>query len=126
LLAALLNPLGGLSFTELLSDGELLVIATVIAAAVIGDLLFEISDFNDPWSRIQAATLSAVALLIVVVSVLTYGLIAVRIQSHAYIGNFKAAGLSVTMFVFSFAVGAYAVWFSTKRRFRRVLRRLPI
>src|SRR5215471_3751160 len=119
-LAALFNPFGGFSFTDIFGDGELLVIATVIAAAVIGDLLFEISDFDNTTSRIQAACLSAVALLIVVVSVLTYGLIAVNVQSHHYIGDYGAAVWSVIMFLSSFALGVFAVWFSTIRPARNV------
>ena len=37
------NATQSLSFTALFSDGELLVVATVIAAAIIGDLLFDFS-----------------------------------------------------------------------------------
>jgi len=125
-LAVFLNPFGvGQSFTDILGNGELLVIATVIAAAVIGDLLFEISDFDNTTSRIQAACLSAVALLIVVVSVLTYGLIAVNVQSHHYIGDYGAAVWSVIMFLSSFALGVFAVWFSTIRPARNVQTGLP-
>jgi len=117
-LAAVLNPFPfkGPSFTNVLGDGELLVIATVIAAAVIGDLLFEISAYNDAVSWIRAGTLCAAALLIVVVSVLIYGLIAVHSQSRDYSGETAAAVLSVIMFLSSFAVGVYAVWFSTMQR----------
>src|SRR5215471_19270131 len=117
-LAAVLHPFPfkGPSFTNVLGDGELLVIATVIAAAVIGDLLFEISAYNDAVSWIRAGTLCAAALLIVVVSVLIYGLIAVHSQSRDYSGETAAAVLSVIMFLSSFAVGVYAVWFSTMQR----------
>jgi hypothetical protein len=124
-LAAFLNPLGngGLTFTSLnhlLGDGELLVIATVIAAAVIGDLLFEISDYNDATSWIRAGTLCAVSLLIVVVSVLIYGLVAVHGQSSIYTGHTSASVLSMIMFLASFGVGAYAVWFSAMQSIRHV------
>jgi hypothetical protein len=113
-LTALLG--GHLSFASLFGDGELLVIATVIAAAVIGDLLFESTDYMDTWSRIKAAILCAFALLIVVFSVLTYGLVAVRIQSGPYVGSDKAAVLSVIVFLLSFVVGAFALLFSLRQR----------
>jgi hypothetical protein len=77
---------------------------------------FESIDYTDAWSRIQAAILCAFALLIVVISVLTYGLVAVRIQSGPYIGSDKAAALSVIVFLLSFVVGAFALLFSLRQR----------
>jgi hypothetical protein len=98
------------SFTGLLGNGELLIIATVISAAVIGDLLFDISGYSGR-AGIIAAILCAFALLIVVVSVLAYGLVAVS-PVNPYTGNTAAAVISVMLFLLSLLVGATAVWFS--------------
>lgn len=73
----------GLSFTTLFSDGELLVVATVIAAAVIGDLLFDFSGHNETRSRSTIAVLCAVALLVVIVSVLMFGLVTLDNQNRS-------------------------------------------
>jgi hypothetical protein len=125
LLAGLLDPRAAhLSFAALLGNGELLVIATVISAAVIGDLLFDISRHPQIVGNIIAATLCAFALLIVVVSVLTYGLVTVNVdikgQLLPYVGNTAAAVISLLMFLLSLLVGAVAVLFST------ALRRAPL
>ena len=72
-----------LSFIRLFSDGELLVVATVIAAAVIGDLLFDISGRNEVRSHLTIAVLCAIALLVVVVSVLMFGLVTLDNQNRS-------------------------------------------
>src|SRR6476660_6849511 len=75
LAAWLVNATQDLSFITLFSDGELLVVATVIAAAVIGDLLFDISGRNETRGHSAIAVLCAIALVVVVVSVLMFGLV---------------------------------------------------
>jgi hypothetical protein len=113
-LAALVSPFSageGASFTTLFSDGELLVIATVISAAVIGDLLFDVSDRNDVRTRTTAAILCAVALLVVVVSVLIYGLVAVNYRRIFIVGSAPTAYMSIIMFLASLFIGAIAIWF---------------
>lgn len=114
-LAALLSPSPltreGASFTSLFSDGELLVIATVIAAAAIGDLLFDFPGRDDLRTRTFAAVLCAIALLIVVVSVLMYGLVAVSYRRTFVVGSTPAAYMSVIMFLAAAAIGAVAIWF---------------
>jgi hypothetical protein len=77
------NAAQSLSFTTLFSDGELLVVATVIAAAVIGDLLFDFSGRNEMRSRTTIAILCAFALLVVVVSVLMFGLVTLDTQNRS-------------------------------------------
>ena len=118
-LAGYLNPRAHEPFVALLSNGELLIIATVISAAVIGDLLFDISRAVGR-SSIIAAILCAFALLIVVISVLTYGLVTINLDIAGrlllYVSNGAAAILSVVMFALSLLVGAIAVWFSTALR----------
>jgi hypothetical protein len=114
-LAALVSPFtageGGLSFTTLFSDGELLVIATVISAAVIGDLLFDISGRSDERTRTGAAILCAFALLVVVVSVLMYGLVAVNYRRIFLSGSTPVAVMSIVMFLVSLSIGAASIWF---------------
>lgn len=72
-----------LSFNSLLSDGELLVVATVISAAVIGDLLFDFSGSNEGRSQSGKALLCAVALVAVIVSVLMFGLVTLNNQDRS-------------------------------------------
>lgn len=76
------NETRSLSFTSLFSDGELLVVATVIAAAVIGDLLFDFSGHNEVRGRTTIAVLCALSLLVVVISVLMYGLVTLDNQNR--------------------------------------------
>jgi hypothetical protein len=84
LLAAWLdNATRSLSFTSLFSDGELLVVATVIAAAVIGDLLFDFSGRNEVRGRTTIAVLCALSLLVVVISVLMFGLVTLDNQNRS-------------------------------------------
>lgn len=110
-LVAYLSPHGHESYSHLLGDGELLIIATVIAAAVIGDLLFDISP--DPGKNgIIRAILCAFALLIVVVSVLAFGFVAVI----PHVSVTAAAVISGVMFLLSLLVGAVAIFFSTTLR----------
>jgi hypothetical protein len=117
-LAEYLNPRTHESFKALLGNGELLIIATVISAAVIGDLLFDVSGYSGK-NGIIAAILCAFALLLVVVSVLAYGLVTVS-PHNPYVGNTAAAVISVMLFLLSLLVGAIAVFFST------ILRRVII
>ena len=77
------NAAKSLSFTTLLSDGELLVIATVISAAIIGDLLFDFSGRNEVRTRTTIAVLCAFSLLVVVVSVLMFGLVTLDDQNRS-------------------------------------------
>ena len=58
------------AFDEVFGDGELLIVATVIAAVRIGDLTFDSQDNVRPQRRALAMT---PALLTVIVSVLSYG-----------------------------------------------------
>jgi hypothetical protein len=69
------NSSSSLSFTVLLGDGELLVVATVIAAAIIGDLLFDFTGNRATRTHTSAALMCAFALVIVVASVLMFGLV---------------------------------------------------
>ena len=77
------NSTQDLSPYKLLSDGELLVIATVIAAAIIGDLLFDFSGRNEMRTHTTMAVLCTFALLVVVVSVLMFGLVTLDNQSSS-------------------------------------------
>lgn len=77
------NATQSLSFTALFSDGELLVVATVIAAAMIGDLLFDFSGRNEMRSPTTIAVLCTFALLVVVISVLMFGLVTLDNQNRS-------------------------------------------
>jgi flagellar basal body-associated protein FliL len=72
-----------LSFIALFSDGELLVVATVIAAAIIGDLPFDFSGRNEVRSPTTIAVLCAISLLVVVISVLIFGLVTLDNQNRS-------------------------------------------
>lgn len=58
------------------------MVATVIAAAVIGDLLFDFSGRNEARGRTTVAVLCALSLLVVVVSVLMFGLVTLDNQNR--------------------------------------------
>lgn len=72
-----------LSFRALFGDGELLVVATVISAAVIGDLLFDFTGFNARREQNLKAGLCAFSLVVVVASVLMFGLATLDNQQRA-------------------------------------------
>lgn len=54
---------GGFTWSSLLGDGELLVIATVLATAVIGDLLFDFTGLAGPTGQLRVATRLRVGLV---------------------------------------------------------------
>jgi len=65
------------SASNLFGDGELLVLATVIAAAGIGDLVFDMREL-DVRRTFREATAIALALVCVVVSVTLYALVTLK------------------------------------------------
>jgi hypothetical protein len=88
------NSSSTLSFNSLLSDGELLVVATVIAAAVIGDLLFDFSGSGEKREQGTRALLCALALVAVIASVLMFGLVTLNNQHRT--DSFNQAQEEVT------------------------------
>jgi hypothetical protein len=74
-----------LTFVDLFGDGELLVLATVIAAAGIGDLTLDFAGDRQLATRRgrRVAVANAFSLLIVVVSVLLFGLVTFASQTRA-------------------------------------------
>jgi hypothetical protein len=103
------------SITGILGNGELLIVATVIAAAVIGDLLFGLPH-ADPRTRTRNASLSACALLVVVVSVLAYGELANRTPLEAESAALVPAVISVIMFLTSCSIGVVTILWSAARQ----------
>lgn len=73
----------GVCHLRLFSDGELLVIATVIAAAVIEDLLFDFSGRGEVRRATSKAVLCAFSLVVVVASVLMFGLVTLDNQNRS-------------------------------------------
>ena len=72
------------SFVNLFADGELLVLATVIAAAGIGEVTFDVlrqPGLLKPGGDLGLAVASAGALVVVVLSVLFFGLITFKDQT---------------------------------------------
>lgn len=66
-----------LSFSSIFGDGELLVLATVVAAAAFGDLVFESRAAASSGERayLKIGFVSALSLFVVVLSVLFFGLV---------------------------------------------------
>jgi hypothetical protein len=84
--AAWLDGQASLGFVDLFGDGELLVIATVIAAAIIGELMFDLRGARsvvDDVNSFRMALLNALALIVVVGSVLFFGLVTYANQARA-------------------------------------------
>jgi hypothetical protein len=83
--AAWLDGAATLGFVDLFGEGELLVLATVIAAAGIGDLVFDLrgSRRRDSRERLRLAAVHAFALIVVVGSVLFFGLVTYANQTRA-------------------------------------------
>lgn len=83
--AAWLDGAGTLGFVDLFGDGELLVLATVVAAAAIGDLVFDLRGDRrrDSRERLRIAGVHALALVVVVGSVLFFGLVTYANQTRA-------------------------------------------
>ena len=67
----------GPSFVSLFGDGEFLVLATVVAAAGIGDLVFDFKR-NGVDEPLRPAIAISAALVTVVVSALLFGLVALE------------------------------------------------
>ena len=76
------NSSKSLTFNSLLSDGELLVVATVISAAVIGDLLFDFTGIKKTREQGAKALICAFALVVVIASVLMFGLVTLNNQDR--------------------------------------------
>ena len=73
-----------LGFVSLFGDGELLVLATVVSAAAFGDLAFDLySNGSRRYEyRFRVAVVSALALAIVVLSVLLFGLVSYQTEAR--------------------------------------------
>ncbi len=83
LAAAWLDGGGTFGFTGLFGDGELLVLATVVAAASIGEVLFSFRRGHWGSSRLRTAVITAAALVVVVMAVLFFGLVTYANQIQA-------------------------------------------
>ncbi|MFI6073830.1 hypothetical protein ACIA5C_19880 [Actinoplanes sp. NPDC051343] len=68
------------TFVDLFENGDLLVLAIVVSAAGIGDLVFDVNQTKAEWSLRQAVTVS-LALITIIIAVLIYGLLSLRQDS---------------------------------------------